>query len=530
MHPLKILATTVGAALLVWGLLCAYASSPAWAATITVNSLADDTDGTDGDCTLREAIISANTDTRSGTAAGECAAGSGADLIDIGVSSGTVNLTGALPNLASNIAIEGSGADKFTVRRDSGGDYRIFTVACCEVSISRITITNGKDFGTGGGIFNNGGTLTITGSTISGNSANQGGGIYNFEGTLTITGSTISGNSASFGGGVFSNLLAGEVGTTITNSTISGNSASEGGGVYSNTALSGPKTTITNSTISGNSATVRYGGGVYNGDGLTVIEHSTITDNTAPNGKGSGVASYGDSRTSTEVLSSIVSANTNTDVDFVDDTINNSFDSNGYNLIGDGNATGAFNQTGDQTGVSDPKLKVLGNYGGPTQTHSLKPGSPAINAIPSATNGCGTDFTTDQRGVLRPQGGNCEIGSFEDKSPWVKKVVPQEEATGVDSATNVEAVFSEKMRDISIDVSAFKLYKAGTTTPIGAAVSYDAVAKRAILNPDANLELGVRYKAVLTTGAKDRAGNKLDQDQNPSNGNQPKVWFFTVRN
>ena len=63
--------------------------------------------------------------------------------------------------------------------------------------------------------------------------------------------------------------------------------------------------------------------------------------------------------TRTEVLSSIISANTNTDVDFVNGTTN-SFVSNGYNLIGDGNATGAFNQTGDQTGVADPGLDLLG--------------------------------------------------------------------------------------------------------------------------------------------------------------------------
>ena len=79
MPPLRILATTVGAALLVCGLLFAYASSPAWAAIITVNSLADDADGADGECTLREAITAANTDTASGTATGECATGSGDD-------------------------------------------------------------------------------------------------------------------------------------------------------------------------------------------------------------------------------------------------------------------------------------------------------------------------------------------------------------------------------------------------------------------------------------------------------------------
>ena len=59
MPPLKILVTNVGAALFVWGLLFAYLSSPAWAADITVNSLADDADGADGECTLREAITSA---------------------------------------------------------------------------------------------------------------------------------------------------------------------------------------------------------------------------------------------------------------------------------------------------------------------------------------------------------------------------------------------------------------------------------------------------------------------------------------
>ena len=82
------------------GLLFAYASSPAWAAIITVNSIADDADGTDGECTLREAITAANTDTASGPATGECAAGSGDDDIDFalpGTAPWTVNLTGALP-------------------------------------------------------------------------------------------------------------------------------------------------------------------------------------------------------------------------------------------------------------------------------------------------------------------------------------------------------------------------------------------------------------------------------------------------
>jgi CSLREA domain-containing protein len=397
MPPLKIMATTVGAALLVWGLLFAYASSPAWAADITVNSLADDADGADGECTLREAITAANTDTTSGTATGECAAGSGADVINIGVS-GTVNLSGVLPDLSSNIEIKGPGADQFTVRRDSGGDYRIFTVSntAAVVTISGITISNGNipgDQGVGGGIRKNQGDLTVANTTISGNTAAIGGGIYSFQGDLTVTNSTISGNAATLTGG---NL---------------------GGGIFSDTSIHGV-TTITNSTISGNTAG-RWGGGVYNSGGLTVIDFSTITNNTAQVlGAGGGVAGNGNGAARIEVLSTIISANQGTDVEFVFFFTNNPFVSKGYNLIGGGNGTGAFNQTGDQVGVTDPKLDPLGSYGGPTQTHRLQSDSPAIDAGPP-TDGDPTACPppdTDQRGVSRPQGSACDIGAFELES------------------------------------------------------------------------------------------------------------------
>ena len=526
-HPFKILAA-VGAAFLLWGLLFAYASSPAQAAIITVNSLADDTDGTDGECTLREAITAANTDTASGTATGECAAGSGEDGIDIELT-GTVNLTGALPDLSTNLAIAGPGADEFTVRRDSGGDYRIFTVTSGSVvSISGITISGGNvPLGSdGGGILNNGGTLTITSSTVSGNSAgNDGGGISNEGGTLTITSSTISGNTAPQGGAIFND----EGTLTITSSTISGNSARAGGGVFSDTDLSGVTTTITNSTISGNTATVR-GGGFFNFDGLSVIEHSTITPNTAPDGTGSGAASVGSALTRTEVLSTIISANPGTDVDVGQP--NNTFVSKGYNLIGTGNATGAFNQTGDQVGVTDPKLDPLADNGGPTQTHALLSGSPAINAIPQGTNGCGTTFTEDQRGVSRPQGSACDIGAFEleesdTEAPRVISTFPRGGGE-VGPAANIRATFSEDMLEASV-VNAFKLFKKRSTTRIAAAVTYDAETDTATLNPTNNLKRGATYKAVVTTVAKDEAGNRLDQDDSGA-GLQQKKWFFEIDN
>ena len=102
-------------------------------------------------------------------------------------------------------------------------------------------------------------------------------------------------------------------------------------------------------------------------------------------------------------------------MDFTDQTTN-SFDSNGYNLIGSGNANGAFNQTGDQSVESNPGLGHLADNGGPTETHALLAGSPAIDKGKSLR-------TTDQRGKPRPfdlanvdnapGGDGSDIGAFE---------------------------------------------------------------------------------------------------------------------
>jgi hypothetical protein len=85
------------------------------------------------------------------------------------------------------------------------------------------------------------------------------------------------------------------------------------------------------------------------------------------------------------------------------------------------------------------------------------------------------------------------------------------------------------MRDSSIKRDTFKLFKKGSTTKVGATVAYNAKKDRAILDPINSLKRGVTYKAIVTTGAKDEAGNRLDQDRSVS-GLQKKVWFFEVSN
>lgn len=85
--------------------------------------------------------------------------------------------------------------------------------------------------------------------------------------------------------------------------------------------------------------------------------------------------------------------------------------SQGYDLDSDG--TCQLSAAGDiSTGIAD-LLPLALNAPGTTATHALGPTSQALDAIPPGANGCGTDITTDQRGVARPQGVGCDIGAYE---------------------------------------------------------------------------------------------------------------------
>jgi hypothetical protein len=202
--------------------------------------------------------------------------------------------------------------------------------------------------GYGGGI-GNGGTLTITDSTLSGNWAVSGGGISHVGFTLTITDSTISGNYASGnGGGIFSEACCNiNTITTITDSTLSGNSAgANGGGVFS------------------------HG---WDSTAFRVTSIGSLFAN--PTGGNLVQAGYAE------------------------------FNSLGHNLFSDAPAVAL-----DPTDLinTDPLLGPLADNGGPTFTQALLPGSPAIDAGVVVAG-----VTSDQRGVPRPQGSASDIGAFE---------------------------------------------------------------------------------------------------------------------
>jgi hypothetical protein len=283
--------------------------------------------------------------------------------------------------VSGNSALGGGG-----IANDLGGDLTL---------MSSTVLGNGASTMGGGGIaaISFTGKTTLINSTISGNevtgSSGPGGGGISYVGVLTLTGSTVSGNSSSLAGGGIADAPAGFFVThaVLTNSTVSGNSAATvGGGIY--TAGTGATLTLTNSTVVNNLA-ASQGGGVYHDAGGAGIPPSTLTNtllarNTAP--------------TAPDLFGTFAAGSTR------------------FNLIGIGNGSSGVsdgvdgNQVGSSSAPLDPRLGALANNGGPTNTHALRLGSPALNAA-STPEGP----TTDQRGVLRPQGLASDIGSYERK-------------------------------------------------------------------------------------------------------------------
>ncbi len=257
-------------------------------------------------------------------------------------------------------------------------------------------------------------SCVISGNATSGSSA-TGGGIYANSCDLVFTNCTISdnfttGGSAHGGGLHFFSSFGGPL--TFDSCTFSGNEVSgsftDGGGVNRSTNIAAQVATFTRCTIAGNTNNSAFsrGGGFSNDRGVTEFVHCTITDNTAFSG--GGVASIRDSNASVRFFATIVAGNTSDDIGQFGG-INNTFLSQGDNLVGTAYAVsspiGAFNQTGDQTGVTDPQLSPLGDYGGETATAPPVNGSPAVDAAPQSS------ATVDQRGL--PVSGIPDIGAAE---------------------------------------------------------------------------------------------------------------------
>ncbi|MGI9057154.1 MAG: choice-of-anchor Q domain-containing protein [Ktedonobacteraceae bacterium] len=315
------------------------------------------------------------------------------DTITFGCS-GDIALTQTL-TITKNLTLDGSGQ---TVTLDGQSQVQVLGVnSGVSFTLNALTIAHGSTYLGGGGLDNEGGTVSISNSTFANNSATHyigGGGLLNDSGTVSISNSTFANNSASYGGGL---LNYGST-VSISNSTFANNSASYYGGGLDN---GGGTVSISNSTFANNSAS--YGGGLDNG-GTVSISNSTFANN-------SGYAAYGgggglDNGGTVSISNSIVATNTGVNC-------KGGVSDQGYNLSSDSSCgltgTGSLQNT-------DPRLdpKGLQNNGGPTQTIALLSGSPAIDTIPVAR--CPS---TDQRGTTRPDNGEtaCDMGAYEFSDP-----------------------------------------------------------------------------------------------------------------
>jgi hypothetical protein len=438
-------------------------------ATITVTSL-----GEAGAGSLRAAIEQGNLDSAKDTITFDPAV------------RGTITLSTALPDLSAGMEIEGPGPASLRVARSGvtgTPEFSIYKVRTgAEVTISGLTITGGLAINGGGGI-DNSGTLTVTDTAISGNSADAiGGGIFNDYGTLTISGSTISNNSA-FGLHV----------------------PGEGGGVGSFGTLR-----ISDSTISGN-RTGGDGGGIANLSGTLTISDSTISENTA-GGDGGGIAG--------------AVTLTGTILDDPGGNVFGSLSSLGHNLFSDTPGSGL--DPTDQINTA-PLLGPLADNGGPTFTRALLPGSPAIDGGVAVVG-----VTTDQRGVSRPQGAAPDIGAFE--AVGVPGTRPPT-VTGLRRSgsrllpTRLVLTFSSLLDPAGVRlVRNYSLVPTGQAgrinsrvIPIASAV-YDPISRTVTLTPRHRLSLHLYYRLTVNgavpNGLKSVSGVPLDgsgQGQQGSN-------------
>jgi CSLREA domain-containing protein len=435
-----------GVALGVW-------SASAGAATITVNTTVDEIEN-NVNCALREAVIAANINASFGGCPGDTV---GADTIILqagqtykltrhGVEDDVTGTTGLGDlDIAGQLTIQSAGSGLATIDADSttasvpvANKDRVIDVLpeAGAVTLIRLLIQNGQvAAGPGGGGIRTRSALTVTDSEVTGNvdgvlgggstAFHGGGGIITrngatSQGSLTVTGSTIAGNSTlegadsdgAEGGGIFH---AGSGALTVTNSTISGNTATDLAGMGTNESRgagisSFTEGTLTNVTVANNQVVAEAGEGQGGGtstfasDPLT-ISGTIISANTAPSGPDcAGVLT-----------------------------------STGGNVIG--NTTGCTVNPAANDAFDDPaNLGLLVNNGGPTRTHALNPGSPAIDRGGSCP-------VTDQRGFFRAPVAPCDAGAFEVGAPATPPVEPPPEGAPPGDTTPSETTITEGPKD-----------------------------------------------------------------------------------
>lgn len=324
------------------------AASPS---TLFVNTNDDLDDGTcdAAHCSLREAINSANTLP-------------GLETIEFIIpATETIFLTPntQLPIINDNLMMNGNGQTVAAVA--DHWDTRVFEIETgSAVTITHMTIRDGRLQGRPGAAFFNRGRLTLIESTVRDNYVasygGTGGGIYNNQGLVTLIRSAVIVNYSDFD--------------------------AAGIGNYGGTVI------IDNSTVSKNTTYEGISGVINRQNSTLIIRNSTMGENWGFT-QSSDLYNFGE----VYMVNSILASGCKNEGEILQ---------NDSNLIVNGLCEADYG--------GNPMIKLLADNGGPTQTHDLWPGSPAFNNANSTY--CPT---IDQRGISRPQGAGCEIGSFESK-------------------------------------------------------------------------------------------------------------------
>ncbi|MEL6109738.1 MAG: Ig-like domain-containing protein, partial [Planctomycetota bacterium] len=447
---------------------------------------------------------------------------------------------------------------------DAGDQSRVFNfpVPTGDLTLDNLTITGGSSAQGGGVFFDSSGTLTVNNSFIIGNNTTgSGGGIALDDGNLVLSDSIVGDNIAgSFGGGISvfdgntsinrssivdntSGLLGGglQISTgiaTITDSTVSRNSsAGRGGGIR----LTAASLDLINSTISENSAGAVLGaggGGISAGAEPVRIINSTIAGNTTVAGQGGGVDVFSAPLT---IENSIVADNTAGDVSSdVQRTQTETPLTINHSLIGNADGLGTINGnvgnlTGTEANPLDPLLGELADNGGPTLTHSLLPGSPAIDAGDNAlaVNADGDPLVFDQRGADfgRILAGTVDMGAFEFVdvvAPTVETIVINNGDAQRSDVTEIDVNFSEI---VNVDAFDFLLENIDSATSVTPTVATETVNKRTIatltFNDGDSLENG-NYRLTVLDSVTDLSGNSLDGDSDGIAGGNAVDEFFRL--
>ena len=363
-----------------------------------------------------------NLDTGAGSLRAAIAAANSGDKIVFAPSLNgqTITLTSGQLNISKNLTIQGPGASHLTISGDRV--TRVFEVNANQlVVLTGLTINNGRA-GFGGGIWNVG-TLTISGCTLSGDSAfssltGLGGGIFNSpSGKLTVSQSTLSRDTAvSAGGGIYNLGMLTASGSTLSNNSAGGGG---GGGFFigggSDVGAGSATATLTNCTLANNRVPFN-GGGVFVNGGTTTLTNCTVSLNSTFSGDGGGIYISSSTVSILNLINTIVAGNTRP-IGASGPDIFGAVATADHSLVGDG--TGSLGIVNGANGnivggnghpVINPLLGPLQNNGGPTQTMALLAGSPAIGHADNSKAPA-----RDQRGLPRIDelGELTDIGAFE---------------------------------------------------------------------------------------------------------------------